>query len=229
MHTPPFYAVKEAARADALRRFGLGTGRAVKRVFEPLPLTDQGPGLLQNLQQAWKNRGSQTLGAGASQIGQGLWRTTKGMGRGVGEIARELTFGSPFEAWKEFKNHRQQTGSIPRAMARQMGHFYVQPNSNLLNLGLTLGMPATELYQAVNGPEEHRKERMGGLIAGLAASPFTARLGIPGSFLQQPIQQLGHRIGRHFDTPTYTSNQDSEPSGQLPNLTRTNRPILEAK
>lgn len=229
MHTPPFYAVKEAATADALRRFGLGTGRAVKRLFEPLPLTDQGPGMLQSLRRAWRNRGSQTMGAGAAQVGQGLWRNTKSVGRGVGEIAREVTFGSPFEMWKELKNHYKQTGSIPQAAARHMGHFYVQPNAGLLNLGLSLGFPASELYQAVTGPEEHSKERMGGLIAGLASAPFTARLGIPGGFIQRPIQQLGQRIGRHFDTPTYTSNQDSEPSGQLPNLTRTNRPILETK
>jgi hypothetical protein len=209
------HAVKEAAVADALRRFGVRSGAVAKRLFQPLPLTEQGPGLIRSGWDAWKNRHSQGLNAIPAAAAKGLWRSTKGFGRGVAEIAREMTMGSPFEVAKELKNHYAQTGSIPKTIGRQMSHFYLHPNAGLLNHAFSAGLPAMDLYQATQDPE-HRGERMGGSIAGLAVSPFTARLGIPGALIQQPIQNLGRRIGRHFDSPTYTSNAPNESFGNGP-------------
>lgn len=215
MTDPTLHAVKEAATADALRRFGVRSGAVAKRFFEPLPLTEQGPGLIRSGWDAWKNRRNQGLGSIPGAAAKGLWRSTKGFGRGVAEIARELTLGSPFEVARELKHHYNQAGSIPGAMGRHMSNFYLQPNSGLLNQAFAAGLPALELHEATQDPE-HRGERVGGSLAGLAVSPFTARLGIPGALIQQPIQNLGRRIGRHFDSPSYTSNTPNEAFGNGP-------------
>jgi hypothetical protein len=218
MQTPPFHVVKEAAVTDALRRFGALGIAGAKKLFQPMELKASGPGMFQSGYHAWKNRSVPGTGAVVPEALKGLWRTSKSVGKHVGEFAREATFGSPTVVAKQLAENYRHTGSIPGMLGKQIKDFYFTPGNSRAAQALMLAFPAGDLTAAMQQDPEHRHEAIGGAIAGLVGAPFTARLGIPGAFIQKPIQDLGRSLGRRFDPPSYPSSQHLESfgSGELP-------------
>ena len=192
-----FYAVKEAAIRDALAMYKVADKGILQRLFSHNPLPEGGyPGTLGGL---------------------------KAVGHVGADVARDLTLGSPIDLANELSaNKYRHGGSWPKALGQQVKNFYTVPGHGLgarAMQALSLGLPAFELGHAAFGDRSHRGERLGGSLAGIATSPFVARLGIPGALIQAPAVAAGKRIGKLFDPtpapptnpPDYTSTVENPP------------------
>lgn len=154
-----------------------------------------GPGMLDAARDAWKT----DKGSLPARALEGLGNSVKTLGHGVADLVRGQTLGNPVDLAAQLAQHRADTGSWGGAVGRQLHHHYLHPQGrDPLSLAFSLGLPAKQLYDATQDPE-HRGENVGGAVAGLATSPFTAHLGIPGGLVQAPLVGLGRALGRRFD------------------------------
>jgi hypothetical protein len=137
-----------------------------------------------------------------SHVGEGLSNTGRSLGHGVGEILRDQVFGSPIDLHRQLTEH----GNPLRSAGQHLKEFYLPSGSGVghkLQLAASLGMPAYGLYQGLQyGGPENRGKVIGSTIASTLASPFTARLGIPGMAVQGLASNLGGRLGGLFDPKT---------------------------
>ena len=170
--------------------------------WRPVPESGYGPGVLdlkgRIADAARQGNARQAL----SHVGEGLANTAKSVGHGVGELLRDQAFGSPIDL------HRQltQSGDPLHAAGQHLKEFYLPSGSGVghkIQLAASLGMPAYGLYQGLQyGGPENRGKVIGSTAASLLASPFTARLGIPGMAVQGMASNLGGRLGGLFAPKT---------------------------
>lgn len=138
----------------------------------------------------------------------GVTNKAKAFGKHVAEFGREAVFGSPITVAKQLADRYKQTGSVARAMGGHAKDFYLSPGSPTWLKALSLGMPAMELGNiALRGDPETRKGDIAHAISGMAAAPFTARLGLLGIPVQGAVQGAARYLGSKFDpkpapTPT---------------------------
>lgn len=130
--------------------------------------------------------------------GTGAVNRLKTVGHQLGEIGREAVFGSPMAVNRELR--APSLGGVAKNYLRSVRNFYTPRDP--LGLMLGLGLPAASLYQAVNGDPNQRGANIGATLGGIATAPLTARLGIPGTLIQKPVQDLGAWIGGKFDPKT---------------------------
>jgi hypothetical protein len=226
----PFHAVKQAAIADALKRFGTG----LLTPHQPPP-GGYGPGMMNKLKGAgnWIGEAGRSafFGDPLNMVNEVKTRAaSEGMPKAVGGFMKDFylppslvnavrgagTTGDKVTAAAQAgKNWLRAAMGSPRwARAKALGL-----------LGVSAGMPAMSLYQAAKRPED-RGRNIGSAVAGLAAAPFTSRmgmfgLGIPASLL---AQRLGGAVGGMFDRPrpqlppadySFPSNQAYQAQGVL--------------
>jgi hypothetical protein len=193
---------------------------------------------------AWQRFTGTTL----PNIGRTLFSTTpipKDAGtfqtgsRVLSNAMRELTLGSPIDVYKDVQRLGTQAGKFN--LGRGVKGLYREsllpwtaanaakvPASSFgkaLHYGfgaLPLAASGIQLYGAATSPE-NRGRNIGGAIAGLAAAPVTARLGIPGQLLlQAPITAAGRAVGGLFDRKRQQKSPAQQPEwwDQLPVATR---------
>lgn len=197
-HTPIFQPLMQGWQGP------LPTGENAKALMKwaPIPESGYGPGVLDLKGRIADAARQGNVRQALSHVGEGLANTAKSMGHGVGEILRDQAFGSPIDL------HRQltQSGDPLHAAGQHLKEFYLPSGSGVghkLQLAVSLGMPAYGLYQGLQyGGPEHRGKVIGSTAASLLASPFTARLGIPGMAVQGMASNLGGRLGGLFDPKT---------------------------
>lgn len=151
-----------------------------------------------------------TFGATAEQYGlnrAGLKRMFSAVpqgarGRGLlGEIGQAGLFGSPVTAYNRYKEDlRRFGGSHGRVIGEQFRRAYL-PAAGESGLGkglhyvLTAGGLAMPAYQAMTTDDpDQRNKMLASLATGIVASPFTSQLGLPGTYVQQQLQNLAERV-----------------------------------
>lgn len=130
----------------------------------------------------------------------GVWNKTKAFGKHVGEFGREAILGSPITEYQKIKARMAKPGvGLGRALAGHAKDFYITPESKFWT-AVNVGMPAFDLANtALRGDPDTRKGDIARGVAGIAASPFTARLGIPGMIAQHYVQSGAQSLGHRFD------------------------------
>jgi len=130
----------------------------------------------------------------------GIANKAKAFGKHVAEFGREAVFGSPITVAQQLRDRYKQTGSVARTMGGHAKDFYLSPGSPTWLKALSVGMPALELGNvALRGDPETRKGDIAHAVAGMAAAPFTARLGLLGIPLQGAVQGAARYVGSKFD------------------------------
>jgi len=134
----------------------------------------------------------------------GVLNKLKAFGKHVGEFGREMVAGSPITLAKQLKDHHIEAGGgvggAVRAGGKYVKDFYMSPKSPMWMKALSLGVPAMELGGiALKGDPATRKGDLAHAISGLVASPFTARLGLPGMALQGAVQSGARALASKFD------------------------------
>lgn len=200
------YAVKTAARERVFGQYGLsdlfrehiipedkgGLGDMLGAAAEAGKASPGNPwhAAKQHIEQAG---GAAALRAAAKQ-------TATHLGKHVVEAGREAIFGSPITVGKQLQDRYAQTGSVAKAMGAHIKDHYWSPTASPWMKALAVGMPALELGNiALNGKPEQRGGDLAHALTGLAAAPFTSRLGLPGMALQRLVQSGGRMVGSKFD------------------------------
>jgi len=142
----------------------------------------------------------------------------------VKDAVRGAVFGSPVDVVREIRDagtSRRGNFRLGRGLAGYYKNFFVPKNRerkwwarglHRASVALNVGLPALDLASAAMGPPEHRGEALGRSTLSLIASPFTARLGLPGAlFLSPRIGDLGGAIGRRFDPAPPTLPRQETP------------------
>ncbi len=200
-------AVKTAARTRVFGRYGLAD------LFREHRLPSNGRGVFDRLDAVARAGASAPLGnkwqaAQKSFDRAGGWRglqhsarhSAKNLGKNVAEFGREAVFGSPLTVGKQLQDRYRQTGSVAKTIGQHAKEFYLSPGAPTWMKALSLGMPALELGNiAMNGDPNERVGDVAHALTGLAAAPFTARLGLPGMAIQGLAQGAGRSIGSKFD------------------------------
>lgn len=203
-----FHAVKEAAESAVLAQFGLE-----KQAFNPARLFTYVP------VGAARFRASPIAGLRALGKAQQI-------GRGVLEVGREMTFGSPVNTAAQIRRYvARHGGSVPKGVADFWRSYYwkkPQGASDLLFQGLGLAQTGYAGYQAykTEDPEE-RKRALARFGAGVVVNPFVGRLGIPGMLAQQALESGAERLvagPRKPPAPVDPAQQNAQP--QLPPVAR---------
>lgn len=149
----------------------------------------------------WKGLAHKAFGENKiEKAAPGVWNKTKAFGKHVGEFGREMILGSPITEYQKVKARMAKPGvGVGRALAGHAKDFYITPESKFWT-AVNVGMPAFDLANtALRGDPDTRKGDIARGVAGIAASPFTARLGVPGMIAQQAIQSGARSIGSRFD------------------------------
>lgn len=200
------YAVKTAARERVFGQYGLsdlfrehtipaekgGLGDLLGAAAEAGKASPSNPwhAAKQHIEQA---------GGGAALRGAAK-QTATHLGKHVVEAGREAIFGSPITVGKQLQDRYAQTGSVAKAMGAHIKDHYWSPTASPWMKALSIGMPALELGNiALNGKPEQRAGDLAHALTGLAAAPFTSRLGLPGMALQRLAQGGGRMVGSKFD------------------------------
>lgn len=132
--------------------------------------------------------------------GKYLAEGAKSFGRHVGEFGREFIFGSPVTLAEKLRERQQNTGSWAKALGGHAKDFYLNPKDHWGWRALNVGLPALELGNvALRGDPDTRKGDMAHALSGIAAAPFTSRLGIPGMVAQSAIQSGAQNLAGRFD------------------------------
>lgn len=152
----------------------------------------------------------------------GFANKAKTFGKHVAEFGREAVFGSPITVAKQLQDRYKQTGSVARAAGQHIKDFYLAPGSPTWLKALSVGVPALELGNvALRGNPETRTGDIAHAVAGIAASPFTARLGLLGIPLQGAVQGAARYVGSKFDHRSAPPPNPSNIELNVPNhLTR---------
>lgn len=143
----------------------------------------------------------------------------------VKDGVRGAVFGSPVDVVREVRDagtSRRGNFRLGRGLAGYYKNFFLPKNRerkwwarglHRASVALNVGLPAVDLAAAAMGPREHRGEALGRSALSLLASPFTARLGLPGALLLSPrIGDLGAAVGRRFDpTPAAYTPTTGDP------------------
>lgn len=130
----------------------------------------------------------------------GAMNKVKAFGKHVGEFGREFVFGSPVTLAEKLKERHQNTGSWAKALGGHAKDFYVNPKDHIAFRALNVGLPALELGNvALRGDPDTRKGDLAHAVSGIAAAPFTSRLGIPGMMAQSAIQSGAQSLASRFD------------------------------
>jgi len=200
------YAVKTAARERVFGQYGLSD------LFREHIIPDDKGGLGDllgaaaeagkanpgNPWQAAKQHVEQAGGGAA--LRSAAKQTATHLGKHVAEAGREAIFGSPITVGKQLQDRYAQTGSLAKTLGSHIKDHYWSPTASPWMKALSIGMPALELGNiALNGKPEARGGDLGHALTGLAAAPFTSRLGLPGMALQRLVQGAGRRVGSKFD------------------------------
>jgi hypothetical protein len=125
--------------------------------------------------------------------------TARGLVGGVGDMARDVIFGSPLSFKDQLLKRRAETGGWGKAIARHFGEFYVPRSTGSIPMdvafrGMSLGVPAYELYGAATTENpEVRRQRMAGALAGLAVAPVTSYFGLPGVMASGAVSNLASK------------------------------------
>lgn len=202
-----FYAVKEAAISDAMKRYGMTGVNAVK---------DAGRFLFTNHPKP------------EAGYGPGFVNRVKSFGHGLGEAVRGTMVGDPLTMVSEIRDKAKSVGTLS-ALAQHGKEFYLPKNmvesmrsgsalgraGNVALLGLNVGLPAYGLYSAMAHPVEGQRGRqVGSALAGLASAPFTSRMGgqfgfglgaVAGQFAQRAGGAVGSLFDRQAPTPAPAS------------------------
>lgn len=126
--------------------------------------------------------------------GPGVLSKLVGAGKFVGEMGRDMVFGSPITLTQRLQRNYRQTGSAPKAVGKYIKDWYLDPNTPLLMRAISVGLPVAMLGSTlIQDPPEKRKEDLAAGLLGIAASPLTARLGSAGADMQAGIQNAALR------------------------------------
>jgi hypothetical protein len=173
-----------------------------------------GPGIMESLRHGMREGGS-TLG---DAVSTGAKNSLKTVGHAVAETARSATLGDPLTLGRQLRDSARDVGAA-KAVGRYAKEFYLPTNvlrglrqgslgsraAHAGLLGLNVGLPALSLYGAIRHPDEQNRGRqIGGAVAGLAAAPFTSRMGGQfgfglGALAGQAVQRAGGAVGGLFD------------------------------
>lgn len=208
------YAVKTAARERVFGQYGLSD------LFREHPVQPQGAdafeilgGAVQAGRNAPRNPWRQAPAAawraaansmeqagGLAGLRQGAKETARRFGHHIVESGREAVFGSPITVGKQLQDRYAQTGSLAKTLGHHVKDHYWSGHAPAWAKALAIGMPALELGNiALNGKPEQRGGDLAHALTGLAAAPFTSRLGLPGMALQRLVQGGGRMVGSKFD------------------------------
>lgn len=220
-----FHAVKEAGIGDALSSAGrflfdehhlptykpTNPGQKTPNWFDKVnPLgTDKGvqPGYKPG--RFGRFFGSQEMGphsvisSPTAGYGEGFANKARTFGHQIGEFGREAVFGSPLAIDRQLR--APTAAGIGKNYLQMTRNFYAPQGKstldNALGLGVGLAMPAMSMYNAVAGDPHQRGANIGAALGGIAAAPVTSRLGLAGTLIQKPVQDLGAWVGSKFDSP----------------------------
>lgn len=167
------HAVKLAARADVLSRYGLLKTAAPGRIARfATRLFSQAPAKAPR-----KGWGGKALDFGGQVL----------------DMGRDMVFGSPVTMANDLAKYRKETGTAGGAIKKYYKNFFwpdVGKNPGFIDrAGRLVGVafPAMDLYQAATGDPDDRTANIASAGAGLALSPITSRLGIPGGMLSAAV------------------------------------------
>lgn len=189
----------DAVKARVANRYGLKLAFDFSKLFREA--TYYGP------KDQWQVAADKALRRPAFNIapaGPGALNKLKAFGKHVGEFGREFVVGSPLTMAQQLKEHHTAAGGgvggAMRAGGKYVKDFYMSPKSPTWMKALSLGVPAMELGGiALHGNPKTRKGDLAHAISGLVASPFTARLGLPGMALQGAVQSGARALASKFD------------------------------
>lgn len=201
-------AVKTAARSRVLGRYGLAD------LFREHPIPSKGRGVFDRLRAVARAGTKAPFGdkvraaqnsfermGGWAGLQQGARQSAKNLGKNVAEFGREAVFGSPLTVGQQLRDRYKRTGSVAKTVGQHAKEFYLSPGSPTWMKALSIGMPALELGNiAVNGDPNERVGDVAHALTGLAVSPFTARLGLPGVAIQSLAQGGARSVGSKFDS-----------------------------
>lgn len=139
------------------------------------------------------------------------WKTPKDqkflprLGRYGLEFGREAILGSPVSLYKRISKLKNIQGSLPKALGTHlMSYYWRKPKDpyDLLSTGLQLASPALDVYRAAQtqDPAERRGD-IASALTGIAAAPFTGRLGLLSAPLQGTLQHAARRLVNPAVTP----------------------------
>lgn len=231
-----FHAVKEAGVADSLGQAGrllfdenplptykpTNPGQQTPNWFDKVnPLgTDKGvqkgyvPGWFGRMTGAQEQGPHSVISHPTTGYGEGFANKARTLGHSVAEFGRENILGSPLAVDRQLR--ASTFGGVGKNYLNMAKNFYLPRGRSLgesaLGLGMGLAMPAMSIHRAVTGDPTRRGENIGAALGGIASAPITSRLGVPGMFIQQPVQQLGAWLGRKFD-PSRAPEQPVKTAG----------------
>jgi len=161
----------------------------------------------------------------------GALNKAKTFGKHVAEFGREAVFGSPLTVRKQLADRYKRTGSILRTLGGHAKGFYYDPKVHPLIRGLSMGLPALELGNVLyHGDPATRKGDVAHALSGIAAAPFTARLGLLGIPLQGAAQAAARYAGSKLDPkplpPPAPADVELNVPRHLARAWKSNSPIL---
>lgn len=134
--------------------------------------------------------------------GPGVLNKLVGIGKQVGEMGRDMVFGSPITMAQRLQRNYQQTGSAPKAVGKYIKDWYLDPSTPLWMRAISVGLPVAMLGSTViQDPPERRKKDLAAGLLGIAASPLTARLGLAGADMQAGVQNAAIRGMQTLESP----------------------------
>ena len=134
--------------------------------------------------------------------GPGLLNALKDQGHAWGDVARDIYFGSPVDAWKDFQNKRWHAGSTLGGLGRFAKDYYWHPQAGGVMNSLGVAATGYDLYHALTGDESQRKGDMAAALTGAAIAPVTGHLGtLIGAPVHLALTGAARRLGHKFDAP----------------------------
>ncbi len=119
------------------------------------------------------------------------------IGKSGGDLLRDMYFGSPLTFLEELKKHKAETGSTLGALKKYYKNYYFSPGASPLLKVLSLGIPAASLVHTLAaGDPRTRREDLASNFAGIATSPLTMRLGLPGAAVQGLVSRAAREVAR---------------------------------
>lgn len=168
--------------------------------------------------------------------GSGFVNGVKNTAHSIGETAREWIAGSPLtvdqqireKGWlhpvKDYWGFGTPAQRIlPNAtLGQRAGHAFNAHAGKLLSIG----MPAYDLYHTVrHGDPNQLGANVGGVLAGLAAAPYTYRMGLAGNLAQAPVMAAGRWLGGKVDQLRGAQPTTTPIAQQMPTPWQTGAPI----
>ena len=170
---PTFHAVKIAAQAAVLRKYGFELPTA-RRMF------------------SWRT---------PERTREGVMGTLGLAGKWGGEMLRQHVLGDPYTMYRELRNTIHRSGNVPAGLVNHARQYYYRKPTNAmqwLSNGVSLyGIGNSLTSAALTQDPEQRKGDLAVAATQIATAPFTSRLGLLGTAVQpllnRKVRQLFQR------------------------------------